>query len=218
MQFIGAQRVELDGVDEFGNPLPPKEGGATPTPGEQAPNGEADGDEDLDDDEDFDDEDLDDEDFDDDDGDDGTDDGSGDGAKVLSPVDSPFVVVAFQDDQEPTEPTNPEDEKPQPPTNANTNTSPQRTQPSNPFARNPFGRRLANAPIIGVVSKSKAAAVRTMWGIEKHNEILFIYMPNLPIGPQQVNPQGLIDQDGDGRDDRYNRPPGAATPPESPNP
>jgi type II secretory pathway pseudopilin PulG len=216
MQFMGAQRISLDEIDEFGNPVAPKEGSSNLPGAGPSPNGDASGDDDddEDDDEDFEDDDSDDDSDDEDDGefeDDDPGDGSDDGAKMLSPVDSPFVVIAFQDSEdEPGEPATPEGDKPGAPTNANTNAP--KAQPTNPFARSPFGRRLSNAPIIGVVSKSKGSAIRTVWGLEKHGEILFIYMPNLPIGPQQATPQGIIDQDGDGRDDRFNRATGTPGP------
>jgi type II secretory pathway pseudopilin PulG len=196
MQFVGAQRIDLRETDESGNPIKPPTGQGLPSgPGDGSiDQGGEDDDEDFeDDDEDF----EDDEEFEDDEGDEGDEgDGGEDGASLISPKDSPFVVVSFQE---------PSEETPGPessPSNANGNSNSAGARPSNPFARSPFGRRLSNAPIIGVVSKSKATAVRTRYGLEKHNEILFIYMPNLPVGPQQVAPQGIVDANGDGRDDR----------------
>jgi type II secretory pathway pseudopilin PulG len=194
MQFVGAQRIDIRGKDEEGNPLQPQPGTGPSAGSDEALGGDDDefdeDDEEFEEDEEFDedDEELEDE------GD------GGDGAKMLSPVDSPFVVVALQEPSDSDD--DPKEESTPGATNQNSNSS--SSKPANPFARSPFNRRLSNAPIIGVVSKSKAAAVRTRFGLDKHNEILFIYMPRLPIGPQQIAPQGVVDQNGDGRDDRLN--------------
>jgi type II secretory pathway pseudopilin PulG len=200
MQFVGAQRIELRDTNEDGSPIKPPNGQGFPGgtgDGSIDPNAD-----DEEDDEDFDDEEFeDDEDFEDEEEDDGDDGDPGeDGAMLLSPKDSPFVVISYQEPSEETPGTE------TPSTNANVNSNTSSARPANPFARSPFGRRLSNAPIIGVVSKSKATAVKTRFGLEKHNEILFIYMPNLPVGPQQLAPQqGVVDANGDGLDDRLDQ-------------
>jgi type II secretory pathway pseudopilin PulG len=48
-------------------------------------------------------------------------------------------------------------------------------------------------PIIGVVSKAKDKAVRTPYGLERYNEILFIYMPPPPpVGGVATNPNERV--------------------------
>jgi hypothetical protein len=127
---------------------------------------------------------------------------------------SPFVDVALQSGQ-------PGGVRPQAP--GGRRPAPRR-QPAPLFSRTDPSRN----PIIGVVSKSKAKAVRTRYGIETHGEMLFIYMPPPPrgnprLGPPVRNPgqqgqpgpggglpPGFTDNNGDGIDDRYqntNKPP-----------
>ena len=66
-------------------------------------------------------------------------------------------------------------------------------------------------PIIGVVTKAKGKSVRTRFGIDRYEEMIFIYLPPqfgvVPgqAQPQQPNPNqsggGITDANGDGIDD-----------------
>ena len=66
-------------------------------------------------------------------------------------------------------------------------------------------------PIIGVVSKAKGKSVRSRFGIDRYEEMIFIYLPPqfgvVPgqAQPQQPNPNqsggGITDANGDGIDD-----------------
>jgi hypothetical protein len=60
-------------------------------------------------------------------------------------------------------------------------------RPGNPLTKPSFGRDRRLNPIIGVVSRSRARAVKTRFGLERHNQILFIYMPP-PPRVQALNP------------------------------
>lgn len=125
----------------------------TPTEANGQPSDEDD-DEDLDDedDEDFDDED-------DEEGDEEEDEDEEDGARRQGAEASPFVNVAFrQETPRVVEPT--------------------RRDPS----ASVFGNTRSTGPIIGVVSKARGKSVRTRYGMDKYEEMIFVYIPPTPQG------------------------------------
>jgi hypothetical protein len=114
-------------------------------------------------------------------------------SKPMMPGAALFLALAYQSTE-------------QPPTNASP--VPRRPVPQKPGSV--FGdgtRRLT--PIIGVVSKAKGKSVRTRFGMERYEEMIFIYIPRqlgLVPGqvPQQANPNQapvINDANGDGIDD-----------------
>ncbi len=160
------------------------------------PDSELNGDPDDEDDDEFD---EDDEDFEDeDDGDDDEDDDDEGAYYAPAPGDGIFVNASYQ------QPLTPNSN-----TNANTNSR-------RPGFKDPgftFGRGSSNriGPIIGVISKKKGSSVVAYYGIEKYEEMIFIFIPAAPAGlpgqlqqPQQTPGQSgsnINDSNGDGIDD-----------------
>jgi type II secretory pathway pseudopilin PulG len=164
-----------------------------------------------------DDEDEEEEDWEDEDDDEGEDDGDDEGEDEGDEMDkaisgpvagpSPFLHVALQ-----TQPGVGQGTPPPAPPQTPAGRGPlQRARPAPVFRAGD-----SKNPIIGVVSKSKRKAVRTRFGIESHDQMLFIYMPPPPrgalrLGPQQQNPvqqssgpgPSFPDANNDGIDDRH---------------
>jgi type II secretory pathway pseudopilin PulG len=149
-------------------------------------------DEDEDEDEDEDDEDYEDDEDDEDDGDD-EDDEDELRSKPVMPGAALFLAIAYQSTTQPETGAGPPTRRPVP------------QKPGSVFGDG--SRRLT--PIIGVVSKAKGKSVRTRFGIERYEEMIFIYIPR-QLGiipgqvPQQPNPNQtpvVNDANGDGIDD-----------------
>lgn len=202
--YMGSGLVRLhddedgDGVDDL--PLTPSSGSGFPVPGSGGvfvPPG-------TDDEEGDDDEDEDDEEGDDEEGDE-TEDPGDEGARLLSSPDSPFVRVMFQEDGQDGSQDTTGDGAGSIPDTAGAAGQPVGRGSGTGGVKSPAGGNSFNngqriGPIIGVVSKDKGEAVKTRFGIKRHNEIVFIYMPPPPaVRPGQVQ---LVDKDGDGIDDR----------------
>jgi hypothetical protein len=163
-------------------------------------------DEDFEDEDEFDEDEEDDEDYDDDEEDEEEDD-EGDEDELQSRGFAPgtprFVRAAFQADPKPETGSGPVVQRPD-------------SKPA-------FGGDRRSTPIIGVVSKRKGMMVKTRFGIEKYEEMIFIYFPpQFGIAPgqvqqQQPNPPGqgsgttITDANGDGIDDSIKPNPNANT-------
>ncbi len=156
----------------------------TPKPADGQPDDDEDDELDDEDDEDFD-EDDEDEDLDEDEEED-----EEDGARLQDSGNSPFVNVAFAQE------------------------TPRRVEPTR---RDPsasvFGNTRSTGPIIGVVSKARGKSVRTRFGMNKYEEMIFVYIPPAPVGvvpgaqtglpattpgTGEQAPTGGTDSDGDG--------------------
>lgn len=192
-QLIGAQSVTEEEEDvEDGLDTPPENTNGAPAAGPVV----------EEEDEDW--EDEEDEDWEDDEGDEGDweDDGDGDegdggDARLGGTGGDLFVKASFQDAGN---------------SNASGNANTNAASGGKPgLARPVFGRDRRRNPIIGVVSRSRARAVKTRYGLERHNQILFIYMPPPPrIITQNPNANtnasggsgGIVDNNGNGIDDR----------------
>lgn len=156
----------------------------TPNEADGQPSDE-DADEDLDDedDEEFDDEE--------DEGDDEEGDDE-DGARLRQSGASPFVNVAFRQET---------------PEGTPRVVEPTRRDPS----ASVFGNTRSTGPIIGVVSKARGKSIRTRFGMDKYEEMIFVYIPPTPLGVPgsqsglpavpsggEGAPAGGVDTDGDG--------------------
>ena len=163
--------------------------------------------------EDDEDEDWEDEDEDEDWEDEDEDDGEEDESRMRAPSDALFVRASFQ--ELPTEPVPPRPTTPP--------TSVQRPRPQQGSFFSDGSTRMG--PIVGVVSKGKGTALRTRFGIEKYEEMIFIYIPAVRTGvPGQQNPAPGTgptpnppagpDNDGSGVPDNVENPPPAGGSPE----
>lgn len=161
---------------------PPKTDGETGNPD----GGFSDDEDEDDDDEDFDD---DDEDSDDEDDDEDFD----DGAMNRHPEAALFINAAYQE---------------KPLVRPQGSAQPQQGRPQQPT----FAFTGNNRPIIGVATRARGKSVRTRFGIEKYEEMLFIFIPqNTPAAPNQPQRQQpqvespgqppINDRNGDGIDD-----------------
>jgi len=131
----------------------------SPNPSEAQPSTDDEDDDSLDDE----DEDFDEDDEGDEEEDEESDEEDDDGARLADPSGSPFMTVAYQEP-------------------ASRQGAPVRRDPSVSV----FGNNTrSTGPIIGVVSKARGRSVRTRFGMQKYEEMIFIYIP-----PQQAGAPG----------------------------